>query len=253
MKNFVKYAKYYDLFYRDKNYKKEADYVDSLIRRYCGKRNQTLLDIGCGTGGHAIWFAKKGYRVVGIDRSPEMISIAKERFPEENRIEFGVQDVSSLSLKKKFNIAVALFHVMGYLTANKVFVESLKNIYKQLKKEGLFIFDFWYGPAVLTQVPGKRSKTITDKNINIRRMSVPKIDFNGNTVNINYKIAALNKKSGLIETVNEAHKMRYFFLPELDLMLRNAGFKIVKSYKWLSLKESLTPKSWSAVIIAKRE
>lgn len=252
MKNFVKYAKYYDLFYRDKEYKKEVDYVDSLIRRCCGKRNQTLLDIGCGTAGHAIWFAKKGYRVVGIDRSPEMISIAKERFPEKNRIEFSVQDVSSFSLRKKFNIAVSLFHVMSYLTTNEAFVKSLSNIYNQLKRDGLFIFDFWYGPAVLTQMPAKRIKTITDKNINIRRMSIPKINFNENTVDINYKIEALNKKSGLTQTINEAHKMRYFFLPELNLMLKNAGFKIIKSLKWLSLKEDLSSRSWSAVIIAKR-
>jgi len=181
-----------------------------------------------------------------------MIDIARKRVTVGQRIEFYVSDISKLVLRREFDVAVSLFHVMSYLTTNGIFIKSLRNIYKHLKKGSLFIFDFWYGPAVLTQKPGKRTKNITDKDINIKRMSVPRIDFNANTVDINYKIAALDKKSGLIESINEVHKMRYFFLPELDLMLRNAGFKIIKSLKWMSSKEGLSENSWSAVIIARK-
>lgn len=253
MKNFVKYARYYDLLYRDKDYKKEADYVDSLIRRYSGKRNKTLLDVGCGTGGHAIWFAKKEYRVVGIDKSREMISTARERLSDDNRVEFKVLDASRFSLPRKFDIAVSLFHVMSYLTTNEAFVESLANIRSQLKKGGLFIFDFWYGPAVLAQRPARRIKEASDAFVAIRRVATPKINFNENTVDVDFRSEVLNKNNQSAQVIRERHKMRYFFLPELDFMLRNAGFKIVKSLKWLSLKEGLTPKSWSGVIIAKRD
>lgn len=252
MNNFVKYARYYNLLYKDKDYQREVDYVDRLIKCYFGTRNSTLLDIGCGTGNHDILFAKKGYRVVGIDKARGMIDIARKRITQGQRIEYCVSDISKLDLRRKFDVAVSLFHVMSYLTTNGIFIKSLRNIHKHLKKSSLFIFDFWYGPAVLTQMPGKRTKTITDKTINIRRMSVPKIDFNANTVDINYKIAALNKKNGLTENINEVHKMRYFFLPELDLMLKNAGFKIIKSLKWMSFKEGLSENSWSAVIIARK-
>lgn len=252
MKNFVKYARYYDLFYRDKDYKKEADYVDSLIRRYSGKRNKTLLDVGCGTAGHAICFVKKGYRVVGIDKSREMISIAKKRFSEEKRAEFSVRDVSSFSSRKKFDIAVSLFHVMSYLTSNKGFMESLTNIRSQLKKGGLFIFDFWYGPAVLTQRPTKRIKEVSDEFAAIRRFATPKINIDQNTVDIDYKSVILNKNNRLNKVIREKHTMRYFFLPELYLMLGIAGFKVLKCLKWMSLKEGLSENSWSAVIIARK-
>lgn len=253
MKNFVKYAAYYDLLYRDKDYKKEAGYVDSLIRRYSRKRNRTLLDVGCGTGGHAVWFVKKGYRVFGIDRSAEMVSIAKKRYPEGKRAEFMVRDISSFSSPRKFDIALSLFHVMGYLTANEGFARSLANIYRQLKKGGLFIFDFWYGPAVLAQKPARKIKEVYDANFRIRRAAVPKINFDENTVDVDYKNAILNKINGRACAFRERHKMRYFFLPELDFMLRNAGFKIIKGLKWMSFKEGLSPKSWSGVIIAERD
>ena len=253
MKNFFKYAAYYDLLYRDKDYKKEAGYVDGLIRRYSRKRNRTLLDVGCGTGGHAIWFAKKGYRVVGIDRSLEMISIAKERSPEGKRAEFSVRDISRFSLRRRFDIAVSLFHVMGYLTANEALAQSLANIHRQLKKGGLFIFDFWYGPAVLAQKPARKIKEAHDENVKIRRIATPKVNFNENTVEVDYKSVILNKNNGVASAFSERHKMRYFFLPELGFMLGNAGFKIIKSLKWMSFKDGLTPRGWSGVIIAKRD
>lgn len=253
MKNFVKYARYYDLLYRDKDYKKEADYVDSLIKRYSRKRNRTLLDVGCGTGGHAIWFAKKGYRVFGIDKSREMISVAREKLSGDNRAEFKPLDAERFSLRRKFDNVVSLFHVMSYLTANKAFMTSLENIRGHLEKNGLFIFDFWYGPAVLAQKPEKRTKETGDSLSVIRRLANPKMRINQNVVDIDYKNAILNKHSGLTRVFRETHTMRYFFLPELHLMLEIAGFRIVRCLKWLSFKEEVSEKSWSGVIIARKE
>lgn len=253
MKNFVKYAQYYNLIYKDKDYRREANYVGSLIKRFTEKRSKTLLDIGCGTGNHAILFAKKGYQVVGVDKARKMITIARNRMAIGDHLEFCVGDISKLVLYRKFDTAVSLFHVMSYLPTNELLIKSLRNINRHLKKGSLFIFDFWYGPAVLTQRSARRTKNIGDKNVNIKREAIPEINFNENTMDIDYKITVLNKNSGLTETIKESHKMRYFFLPELDFMLRQAGFKILKSFKWLSTQDALSPKSWSGVVIAKKD
>jgi len=227
--------------------------VDGLIKRFNGKRSKTLLDLGCGTGNHDILFAKKGYQVVGIDRAREMITIARKRMMSGDCVEFYVRDISKFVLRKKFDVAISLFHVMSYLTSNELLIKSLRNVSKHLKKGGLFIFDFWYGPAVLAQRPARRIKKISDKSINITREAIPEINFNENTVDIDYKVTVMNKNSGLSEMIKESHKMRYFFLPELNFMLSQVGFKISESFKWLSTKDSLSPKSWSGVVIAKKD
>ena len=68
MTAFEQYAPWYDLLYEDKDYESEACFVDEQLRRH-GAKPGTLLDLGCGTGVHAVAFARRGWRVTGIDLS----------------------------------------------------------------------------------------------------------------------------------------------------------------------------------------
>lgn len=250
---FKEYSKYYDLLYQDKDYQKEVSYVDRLIKLYSYGDKKVLLDVGCGTGQHGRWFKSKGYSVVGIDKSAEMIKIAKSTAgAEKSRLEFYVADSTRFRLSRKFNIAVALFHVMSYQADNDTFLSTLKNVYRLLKNRGLFIFDFWYGPAVLVQRPELKIKKLSDKKNLIKRTAIPRININKNTVDVCYKISIENKVAAFKKKVIEHHIMRYFFLPELYLMLENTGFKPVKCLKWMSLREGVSENSWSGVIVARK-
>ena len=79
MNNFYEYAKYYDLLYREKDYLKETSYVENLLKKF---RNNigSILELGCGTGKHAMILAKSGYTVNGIDLSNNMIDEASAVF-----------------------------------------------------------------------------------------------------------------------------------------------------------------------------
>lgn len=254
MENFAEYAEYYNVLYRKKNYKKEVDYIGNLIRDYgWGNKKITLLDVGCGTGNHDFWFAKKGYRVAGIDKSAKMIAIAKQRALKEPKVKFYLGEVSHFRLSRKFEVAVALFHVMSYITTNEAFIKSLQNIHSHLNKRGLFIFDFWYGPAVLIERPIKKTKRIFEKDTIIQRTATPKINLNDNTVDVNYKLCVFNKGRGLTKVIKEKHKMRYFFLPELDFMLKLCGFRVLRHLNRLSLRKGPAENSWSALIVAQKD
>lgn len=79
------------------------------------------------------------------------------------------------------------------------------------------------------------------------------MNLNQDTVDIDYKNVVLSKNNGLTRIIRERHTMRYFFLPELYLMLGIAGFRVVKCLKWMSFKEGLSENSWSGVIIAEKK
>jgi predicted TPR repeat methyltransferase len=80
---FGAYAQYYDLLYRSKNYVAEAQYIHQLIQSYVPGA-LSVLDLGCGTGAHAVQLAREGYRIHGVDLSTGMLERAKSRLAESH-------------------------------------------------------------------------------------------------------------------------------------------------------------------------
>ena len=74
------YSQIYDLLYKSKDYEREVEYLNKLIKKNYKKKIKNILDIGCGTGKHASLLVDKGYQLHGVDMSPQMISIAKKNF-----------------------------------------------------------------------------------------------------------------------------------------------------------------------------
>lgn len=139
---------------------------------------KVILNGGCGTGGHAIPLAKRGYEVTGIDLSEEMINIAKEKASKSGvNIDFNVMDLRELRFNKKFDACVLMFAVIDYLTDNKDLLKALANIRENLKSGSLLIFDFWYGPAVLTILPSLGMKIIEKEDVKVISFTEPHLDI----------------------------------------------------------------------------
>ena len=167
MSAFGSYSRYYDLLYKDKEYAKEADYIHGLIQQYAPK-TRTLLDLGCGTGKHDFLLAEKGYSVHGVDMSETMLQEAKKRKPaKDSKLksmpEFSQGDIRNFRLDKKFDAIISLFHVMSYQVTNKDLTDAFQTAKHHLNDGGIFIFDCWYGPCVITEKPLVKVKTLEDE------------------------------------------------------------------------------------------
>lgn len=248
MKVFGDYARYYDLLYRDKDYAGEAEYIHDLIQNHApGAR--TVLNFGCGSGRHDRELAKLGYCVTGVDLSEEMLNAAR-RSGASAEISYQQGDIRSIRLQKKFDVVISLFHVMSYQVTNDDLHEALATCRLHLDTGGLCLFDFWYGPGVMTDPPAVRVKELEDDSVKITRIAQPDLFPNENRVDVNYKVFVENRASGDIEQIQETHAMRYFFLPELELFSRQSGFNIVTSYNWMTQN---TPdlESWYACVVCR--
>jgi SAM-dependent methyltransferase len=241
MSVFEIYARYYDLLYKDKDYDRETEYVHQLIQRFA-PHTSTILEMGCGTGKHAALLTSKGYTVCGVDKSLEMLAQAnkiEKSLPAQqaSHIEFVQGDIRKIQLNRKFDSVIALFHVVSYQTSNGALYETLANAKKHLSPEGIFIFDVWYGPAVLKNPPVVRVKRLEDTNVEVTRIAEPHIYRNRSTVDVNYQVFIKKKNTKRIEQIKETHKMRYLFLPEIEMYCDKTGFELIHSEEWLTGNE----------------
>ena len=244
------YSQYYDLLYNDKDYADEVDYIIKLIKENSNEA-KTLLDMGCGTGKHAELLCNKGYIVHGIDLSEDMLKIAKNRSKnKEDKLLFSHSKIQELDLNKKFDVVTSLFHVMSYQNSNNELIKAFEVAKNHLKNDGIFIFDFWYGPAVLKDPPVTRIKRLVDEKIKVTRIAEPVVRPDENVVDVNYDIFIEDINSKKIIEKEELHKMRYFFDTELDLICKQVGFVIKQKYEWLSDKNP-DFNSWNVVWIVK--
>lgn len=243
---FGEYSTYYDVLYEEKDYEGECDYLESLWDKYSDIPVQSIVDLGCGTGGHSILLAQRGYDVVGIDRSESMLELAMKKARTKGlKAGFRVGDIADFHEKKTFDCAIAMFAVIGYLTSNEQLLLAFKNIRNHLNGRGLFIFDVWYGPAVLCQKPGQRLKATGVDDNRIYRFASPKVDEVNNTVRVDYLLL----KSGVVEEMREAHMVRYFFIPELKLIAGACGFEFVKALAFPSRNDPPSALSWNMTCI----
>ncbi len=251
---FAAYSDYYDLLYSDKDYPAESEYVLDVLKNYC-PAVKSVADLGCGTGRHAIEFARKGLNVTGIEISDSMLEMARNNVRASglsDKIFLEKGDITELNVGRKFDAVAALFHVIGYVNQNEKLLEAFRRISALLDRGGVFVFDYWYGPAVLSMLPENRVKKITGSTFDIERRTTPKMSVNRNLVQVNFDVSVLDKTGNEIESFSEVHSMRYFFLPELELLLNLTGFELIRAEEWMSGKEPGND-TWSCICIAGRK
>lgn len=248
--NFGNYSRYYDLLYRDKEYATEASYILDSLELVQGNV-KSLLELGCGTGRHAEVLTGRGVRVVGVERSSSMLDRAKERAGNcGGRFEVFHGDVRSYRHDEKFDSVISLFHVASYQSANTDFDAILKTARSHLELGGYFLFDVWYGPAVLTSPPEIRVKRMEDENTKVVRIAEPTMRFRENSVDVKYTVFVTDKALDKTETFVESHLMRYFFDREIELFAGLNGFVVENASEWLTRKEP-SENTWGVMYVLK--
>jgi SAM-dependent methyltransferase len=247
------YADAYDLVYKEKNYASECDILEDLFRRHGDGSVHRILDLGCGTGNHALILAERGYEVVGVDRSERMLDHLRKKADgllKGIRPSFYCGDICTLELKERFDVALMMFAVLGYQIENRNVLSALGVARRHLRTGGLLIFDVWFGPAVLAERPSERLKIISTPKGRILRFASGEVDILSHTCKVNYRIWRLEGKR-LVDETGETHIMRYFFPKELDLFLESTKFSLTKLAAFPEIDEDPSEGSWNILGVAK--
>jgi SAM-dependent methyltransferase len=248
------YAAAYDAMYDEKNYQSECDQLEWAFKEFGTSQINSILDIGCGTGKHSWELANRCFQVTGVDRSAEMLYLARNQTCGEIcaiKPAFTQGEATDFDLKKEFDAVIMMFAVLSYLSTNQSLVAGLKNVSRHLKPGALFLADFWYGPGVLMDNPTKRSHTRTIGDTTVERRVTPHLNLPQNTCLLGYEVITTDANNES-HSVTEDHVMRYFFGPELGLALSMAGLEILHLGQSSNWSVKLEKADWNGSLVARR-
>jgi SAM-dependent methyltransferase len=251
--NFQKYSAYYDLLYRDKDYLAEAEYVARTIRS-AAPDVRSILELGSGTGRHGRLLAALGFDVHGIERSADMVAMAHSApapTATDGSFTCEVAEIRSANLGRTFDAVIALFHVISYLTTNEDLQAAFRVAAHHLAPGGVFLFDVWHGPAVLTERPKERAKNVASECFEVTRTARPELNSNRSTVKVTYEMECKNRQSGDVVRFSEEHLMRYLFPTEIERLARVCGMQMVMTEEFLTGRPP-SPSTWGVAYLLQR-
>jgi SAM-dependent methyltransferase len=233
----------YDVLYASKDYEGECDRIETAFRQST-REVRFVLDLGCGTGNHALPLARRGYRVWGVDRSAGMLQHAREKAAKGSvEAQFVLGDLRDVRLGRSFDACIVMFAVLGYQTTRQDVTAALETVGRHLEPGGIFVFDVWNGAAVLTDGPRERTRTVPDGARHLIRISSGTLDLPRRVCHVRIHQTLIDGDT-IVSDTDETHAMRYFFPLELELLLDRAGFDVVEI--------AIDVGTWNMFVVARR-
>ena len=224
----------------------ECDFIEAEL-----KSNKTLkiLDVGCGTGRHAIELSKRGYSVTGIDLSESQLAKAKEKAKKNNlKIDFQKQDARNLTFTKEFDVAIMLCEgAFPLMETDEMNYEILKSVTESLKDNCKFIFTTLNGLFPLYHsVEEFCASTTEDDNATYRSNTFDLMTFR------DHNITEFEDDFGTKKTL-ECNE-RYYVPCEITWLLKSLGYKMINIYGAklgaFSRNDELTTEDFEMLVIA---
>ena len=137
VKPFSLLANVYDEIMSDIKYEQWTDFILKMLAKF-NWQGQKVLDLGCGTGNSTFPFFARGFEVVGLDGSDEMLAVARRKLPP---IKFIAASFENFELDEQFDLVISVFDSLNNLISLEAFLKTAKQVYKHLNVGGVFMFD----------------------------------------------------------------------------------------------------------------
>lgn len=220
------FAQVYDKFMDNIPYEEWGSYLYGLFKKYSVKEG-TLIELGCGTGTLSLIMAKYGYKIIGIDNSIDMLTIAAAKTEQQSNITLLCQNMQELELGNVYDGFYCLCDSLNYLLSKEDVLRTFKKIKQYLKKGGVFIFDlktpYFYETILGDQVFCDHQPDcsyIWENNY-----------FKEERIN-QYELTFFTQKSGseLFERFTEVHHQYAFYISEIADLLSQSGLEYITAY-----------------------
>ena len=217
-------AKSYDRLTNDVDYEATVEFYMEILRRE-GVQPRSCADLACGTGSVTKILAQKGYDVIGIDMSEEMLTQAFQKVQDmENPPRFVCQPLQALYLPRGVDLAVCALDSLDYITNPDDCAEAIRRTYKALNPGGIFIFDV-NTPEKLRAMDGQ---VFLDEDDDV--YCVWRGEFDEETNICTYWMDLFQREGDLWQRAYEEHSEYAYSEEQLRGFLKAAGFTHIEVY-----------------------
>ena len=247
MSGYAEFSGVYDVLTQNVDYPQRADYIADLLCRN-GVTGGILLDLACGTGSLSVEMAKKGFEVIGVDASGEMLSIAMNNaYEAEQNILFLCQQMQSLDLYGTINCAICTLDSINHLTEKEDVQAAFDKVSLFMEKDGIFVFD--------VNTPYKHREILADNSFVYEADGVYCVWQNSTDENllttVSLDIFEYDEESDSYVRYGEEFSERGYEPDLLRSFAEESKFEVIGIYDELT-KEPLREDSQRAVFVLKK-
>lgn len=216
---------------------------------------KSVIDIGCGTGNHALRLSKLGYEVTGIDVSPAMLQKAKEK-DKDAKVRFMQGSMKKLKTAvpkgERFDAAICLGIVFSHLLTNKAVQAFFISLHTLLKRNGLFIFDVRNAKKISEDYLNKLllGHIITEGKLQLLLLTYNTRDPRNRNI-IVWRPICLTNESGKVDLQIGEHKLKWFQLSTLKKLLVENQFELLAQYSGPTKEEFKEDEHTTAWFVAR--
>lgn len=193
--------------------------IEKIIELADLEEGSKVLDMPCGVGRHSIELQKKGFEVVGVDKTSEYVEDARQK-DESDEIEFVQEDMKEFRREDSFDVVLNWWNSFGYFEDKEDDRKMLENIHASLKQDGVLVMDLWSKElAAMNDFSSHWSEQDGIYNLEDGR---PKDDWK--------KVERTWIKVEDGETAEYTWEQRLYAASELEQMLKQVGFSEVNFY-----------------------
>lgn len=235
MNSYEALARRYDMLTADVDHQAWADYIEKQFAR-AKLPVHTVLDLACGTGTMTCLLAERGYEMIGVDLSEEMLAVAVEKGRETRGIPpiFLHQSMDRLDLFGTIDACICCLDSVNYVTRPAALRRAFARVHLFLMPGGVFLFDI-NTPEKLQGLDGGMFIDETEDTYCVWRA-----EYSGRRRICTYGMDLFFKEGALWRREEEVHEEYAYEPEELETYLREAGFRDIRRYGNLKLR---APKS----------
>ena len=232
MSAYEKFAQVYDLFMDNIDYEGWAEYVTDRLREY-EITDGLVLELGCGTGTMTGLLAGKGYDMIGVDNSEEMLAEAMEKRVESGQdILYLLQDMQEFELYGTVRAVVSVCDSLNYITDRDELRHVFELVNNYLDPQGIFLFDMNTVYKYQTMIGNTTIAENRDEGSFIWENS-----YDEETGINTYELALfIPREDGLYEKDEEVHYQRAYSLEKIKELIGKAGMELLAVYDAYTLE-----------------